>query len=407
LKMTVLVRNRWNIHKKVILSLVVAIMAVAAFVWLGYEFFRFLWQPDRIGSRSIHPGAIDLKILHNLVTSWFRGIPIYTGARSSVSVHPPATYALLWPIYGWTGIKVTMFVWTTTAAAALGWLVYLVVRESCASSFLERTFMALIPLAIYPTGAIIGNGQIVIHIIPMTIAGLLLIRSHAGGGWSRDLPGSILFLAALAKPIIAAPFFWIIIFSAGSIRPACLICTGYMVLTLFAAAFQDASLVLLCRQWMTNASHLGVSAGEANLHILLGYMGLQAWLFPTSLLLFCLLGFWVYRHRHCDIWILMGVAALIARFWSYHRWYDDLLILLPMITLFRIAKSDFSARGMDLAAGLLLGITLFFMLAPGGLYLLPPPWSTRYVGTQVVIWMVNLVFLMVYAYRKTEAVKGT
>jgi hypothetical protein len=406
LEMTVLVTNSWNVYKRVVLSLAVAIMAVVAFVWLGYEFFRFLWQPDRIGSRSIHPGAIDLRILHDLVTRWFRGIPIYTGVKSSLAVHPPATYAILWPIYGWTGVKTTMFVWTTTAVAALGWLIFLVVWESCASSFLERTFMALMPLAIYPTGAIIGNGQIVIHIIPMTIAGLLLICSGAGG-WTRDLLGSFLFLAALAKPIIAAPFFWIIIFSAGSFRPAGLICTGYMVLTLFAATFQDAGFVSLFQQWMTNASYLGVSAGEANLHILLGYLGLQVCLLPASFLLLCLLGFWVYRYRHCDIWLLMGVAALIARFWSYHRWYDDLLILLPMITLFRIAKSDFSARGMDLLAGLLLGITLFFMLAPGGLYLLPPPWNMRYVGAQVVIWIVNLIFLMVYAHRKTEEVKGT
>jgi hypothetical protein len=262
------------------------------------------------------------------------------------------------------------------------------------------------PLAIYPTGATVGNGQLVIHIMPMMIAGILLIRSRAGN-WTKDLLCSSLFLAALAKPIISAPFFWIVIFSAGSFRPASLICIGYIALTLFAATFQGAGLVSLFQQWMTHASHLSVSAGEANLHILLGYLGLQVYLLPASLLLLCLLGFWVYRYRHRDIWLLIGVSALIARFWSYHRWYDDLLVLLPMVTLFRIAKSDFYALRMDLPAGVLLGVTLLFMLAPGGLYLLPPPLNMICVGSQVVIWIVNLIFLMVYTHRKTEEVIQT
>ncbi len=398
------IRMWWARHGRGVLLVSVILMAVAASIWLGYEFYRLFWQPDRIGSRSIHPGAIDLKNLHSLVTRWFQGIPVYTGEKGGIAVHPPATYAILWPIYGWTGEKTTMFVWTISAVAALGWLIYLVVRESGATSPIEKTFTALMPLAVYPTGAVVGNGQLVIHIIAMMIAGILLVRSRAGN-WTRDLLCSFLFLAALAKPIIAAPFFWIVIFSAGSFRPAGLICIGYIVLTLFAATFQDAGLISLFQQWMTHASSLSVSAGEANLHILLGYLGLQVYLLPASLLLLCLLGFWVYRHRHRDIWLLIGVSALIARFWSYHRWYDDLLMLLPMVTLFRIAKSDFYALRMGLLAGVLLGITLLFMLAPGGLYLLPPPLNMIYVGSQVVIRIVTLIFLMVYTHRKTEEVK--
>ncbi len=395
------IRMWWARHGRGVLLVSVILMAIAASIWLGYEFYRFFWQPDRIGSRSIHPGAIDLKTLHDLVTRWFQGIPIYTGEKAGAAVHPPATYAILWPIYGWTGEKTTMFVWTISAIAALGWLIYLVVRESGATSLIEKIFTALMPLAIYPAGAIVGNGQLVIHIMPLMIAGILLIRSRAGNR-TRDLLCSFLFLAALAKPIISAPFFWIVIFCAGSFRPAGLICIGYILLTLFAATFQEAGLVSLLQQWMTHASNMSVGAGEANIHILLGYLGLQVYLLPASLLLLCLLGFWVYRYRHRDIWLLIGVSALIARFWSYHRWYDDLLILLPIVTLFRIAKSDFYALRMGLPAGVLLGITLLFMLAPGGLYLLPPPLNMIYVGSQVVIWIVDLIFLMVYTHRKTQ-----
>ena len=78
--------------------------------------------------------------------------------------------------------------------------------------------------------------------------------------------------------------------------------------------------------------------GYANEHSWLEAIKLEGLEGPASLLALMILGFWVYRYRRADIWILMGVTALVARFWTYHMWYDDLLILLPMVALFRIAN---------------------------------------------------------------------
>ena len=44
-------------------------------------------------------------------------------------------------------------------------------------------------------------------------------------------------------------------------------------------------------------------------------------------------------------------------------------------------------------AGALLGATILAMLAPGGLFLFPPPWNMHYVAAQVVIWLAGLIFL--------------
>lgn len=93
----------------------------------------------------------------------------------------------------------------------------------------------------------------------------------------------------------------------------------------------------------------------------------------------------------------MGVAAFVARFWSYHRWYDDLLVLLPMIALHRIAAHGPTRRNHDVAAGLLLAATLVTMIAPGGLYLLPAPWNTAWSGVQVAVWLADLAFLLAAA----------
>jgi len=95
---------------------------------------------------------------------------------------------------------------------------------------------------------------------------------------------------------------------------------------------------------------------------------------------------------------LMGVAAFVARFWSYHRWYDDLLILLPMVALHRLASHGPTRRNLDVAAGLLLAATLVTMMAPGGLYLLPAPWNKAWSGVQVAVWLADLAFLLAAAH---------
>jgi hypothetical protein len=108
---------------------------------------------------------------------------------------------------------------------------------------------------------------------------------------------------------------------------------------------------------------------------------------------------WIYRHRQKDIWLLMGVTALATRFWTYHRWYDDLVILLPMVAFFRVAKQTPLARE-GMAAGALFAITLLVMFAPGGLYLLQPPWKMLYVTVQIMVWITGLIFLVVLTQRQ-------
>jgi hypothetical protein len=65
-----------------------------------------------------------------------------------------------------------------------------------------------------------------------------------------------------------------------------------------------------------------------------------------------------------------------------------------MITLFRMSK-----RGAadDVVAGVLLALMLLTMLAPGGLFLFPPPWNTVYLVGQIIVWIVTLGFLIARA----------
>lgn len=109
----------------------------------------------------------------------------------------------------------------------------------------------------------------------------------------------------------------------------------------------------------------------------------------ASLAILALLGVWIYRHRNIDLWLLLGSTAIIARIWIYHRWYDDLLFLLPLICLFRIFRSqEYSCREQNLARILFLWLWIF-LLPPGILYTIP---SNFLLGLQITGWLATLLF---------------
>lgn len=388
-----MVRTWWTDYGTRLLRFAVALMAVVSLAWLGYQFWRLLW-----GSVPIWPsspvGAVDLMMRYDEVHGWFSGRPIYGGPNAG---YPPASFVLLWPLLGWLELSPARWLWAVASVAALGWLIYLLIQESGADTPLERAFVALIPLAIYPTGATIGNGQLAVLLIPALVGGLTRLQRQRA--WRDNLLAAILMLIALVKPSISVPFFWILLFVPRTWRPAALVVVGYLVLTIFAVSFQDSSLLATLREWMAGVSGLASWGGYANLHSLLAALKLEEWSLPASLVILVALGWWIYHNRQGDPWLLLGVTALVTRFWTYHGWYDDLLILLPMVALFRVAKqAPVSSEGV--AAGILLALTLLVMLAPGGLYLLPPPWRTLYVAGQVIVWISGLIFLLVLTQRQ-------
>jgi hypothetical protein len=139
----------------------------------------------------------------------------------------------------------------------------------------------------------------------------------------------------------------------------------------------------------------------------------------ATAIVFVALGAWLYRHRRADLWVRLGVIAVVTRFLAYHRVYDDVLIVLALVALFRVATTAVVAAGAgdrqaiapDAAAALpaardsrsrtmaaaLLGTSMFFMLLPARLGTAPPPWNLVFGGTHTVTWLATLAFLCWYA----------
>jgi hypothetical protein len=383
-------REKWTRRQRVILGAWVASVAIVTCIRLAKALPPLLWSATR-------SDAVDAKIFHKLVNGWFASRPVYSDLATAV--HPPATYVMLWPFFGWLELEQARWFWAATMIAALLWLTYLAVRESGAGTILERAFVALLPLSSYATAFTIRNGQLVLHVLPPLLAGLLLLQQKRTG-WGHDLLAAALVLFALVKPNVSVPFLWIALFLPGRLRPAVLVAAGYTALTLFAASFQESGLTQLLHDSLVRGSALATKAGSANLHVLLTAVGLENWILPTSLLVFLALGLWIYRHRDVDVWLLLAVTALVARFWAYHRLYDDILLLLPQIALFRLAKRAPAVGDTDLVAGALLAISAAGLLLPVRFLALSTPWILFFTLGNIVVWIFLLVFLWQQAGRE-------
>jgi hypothetical protein len=386
----------WAAHKTRLLLLACVVMGVLAALKLGDEFRRLLFEPS-------HDGAIDTRNFHLLVRGWFEGRPLYE--ELTAAVHPPATYVLLWPLLGWLELTPARWLWALTSLVALGALVYLVVRESGADTRLEYLFVALLVLSMNATGVTIGNGQTSLHILPALLFGLLLLNRNSGRRRVSLLAIGLL-LFTLAKPNISAPFLWIALFSGGGLLTSLLIALGYGALTILALPFQESAPAVLAQGWAARATAAAGRGGYANLQRWLAYAELHQWMLWASLLAFVALGLWIYRYRKGDLWILLGVTAIVARLWAYHLVYDDVLVVLPMVALFRITKREGSSEYTGIAAGVLLAATALAMLAPARLEHFPWPWSLSFTGGHTLMWLAVLGFLLHQAWRDKKAEVG-
>ncbi|MFH0945546.1 MAG: glycosyltransferase family 87 protein [Planctomycetota bacterium] len=405
-------RVEWNRHRKSVLNGILILLGAVAATWLSYQFWRLVL------SELPGLGAIDLRMRWNEVSAWFAGTNIY--AEGDDAVYPPATYLMLWPLLGSPDLTAVRWCFCIFTLLVLWRLVVHVMRASGATSRMGRWLLALVMLAAYPVGATVGNGQTGLIVVLCLLAGLPLVAER-NRSLGRDAWLTALFLVALVKPTMSAFFFWIVLFAAGNLRPSLLVCGGYALLTAVASLFQSVGPIDLVRAWVARGlagSIHGARRGEGsirpaelsgdnslhitsvNLHSVLSYLRHVDLILPATLLVLGLLGLWVWFHRKCPIWILIGVTALVVRFGMYHGWYDDVVLLLPLITLFRIFKGEETAGPrLRWVAGSLFAMMSASLLAPGGVYTLPFPWNNVYVLLQTVIWLGVLLFLGFLACR--------
>lgn len=337
---------------------VTVVLAMAAARVLIPEFARLLFEPSAVIPWLPYLGvtwsvdtqsAPDLKTYLGLVQDWFAGVPIYrVGSRVSpawMSTYPPASYVMLWPLAGWPSEAVARCLWAVVDAVALVIVVPALVREAHPRASLDRAFIGAAILSTAAMGQTIGNGQlglfVVAALVVVTRVSHVPAHDHA---WTRELLVIGLVTLSLVKPSIAAPFFLFVLLGPRGIRRGSAIVCTYAALTVFAALFQQHSLWAMIQEWLSIVHKHGSLVGGDNIHSWLASIGATGAAGPASLVVLSLLGGWLFATRAADPWLRVGVTAIIARVWVYHDWYDDILLLLPLVALYRIANEH--ERGM-------------------------------------------------------------
>ena len=373
------------------MPMALAAMGILALLKLSTELHRLLLSTG-------YTGAIDLRLRQEEVQRWFADLPVYS--ELGRIVYPPEAYVLLWPLLGWTSWSGARWVWAITSLAALAWLTILFVRGSGAETRRERLFIVLMVLSMNAVGVTIGNGQLILHLLPALVAVPLLLAGP-DGGVGRDAIVALLLLITAIKPTLAGPFIWVILLAARHPRPLVFAAFGYVAATLLALGFQSAPLSTLVAEFRLAAGR-GIGDGYGDVDTALFALGFGGWSEAVAVTIVLALGLWTFRHRRADIWILLGVAALVARFWTYHRVYDDVLILVPMVALFRVAKLADRDRGTDVLAGVLLAASVIAMLAPARMEKAGAPLSWIFVFGHVAVWLAMLGFLLWVARRDSS-----
>lgn len=362
---------------------------------LAFAALRLTVQVSRLvaGGPEVF-GAVDLAFRHAEVVRWFAGERVY-GALDT-AVYPPATYALLWPLLGWLDFPAARLLWAASGVAALGALAFLTAHG--AGDLRDRTLLALLPCAFYATGVTLAAGQMLVHLLPAVLGATLLASGSKGGGWTtqgigRDAAAAALFVAALAKPSATLPFVWLVLLPPRGARRALLVGSGYAAVTFIACAFRPSALVEYLGAGLRTARGVAASSGYGHLGVWLSGLGLEAWLPVASLVLLVGLGAWVSRHRDADPWVLLGVSAVVARVWTYHQVYDDVLILFAAAAAYRVARNA-AEPALRRPAAFAFACAAAAGLAPTRLYALPAPWPLLlFELPQMLAWALLLAAL--------------
>ena len=349
--------------------------------------------------------ALDLGSRYSAVRLWFGGAGLY---EQSSSTYPPASQLLLWPLLGWASLETASRLWALLCALALGWLAVLCVRRETIASHSMRWFAAMTMLSLTATSSAIWLGQLIPLLLAALVGAMFLLHPPNGAkangaqfGWQREWLAGALLLFALVKPSVTAPFLWLVLWSPARPRVAVGVLVGYGILTMAALWFQqDAAREVAVWAQTVNRNNAELSEGYANLRAWLAAIGLKPLSHPLALLALLWLGWWTFRHRDRDRLLLLSVTALVARLWTYHNLYDDLLLAIPMLLLLQVgARTGRIERGRIergrawQARALLLALILLLILPPDWMFA-PSATGMAERGAFGLTLIATLIFLL-------------
>jgi len=153
----------------------------------------------------------------------------------------------------------------------------------------------------------------------------------------------------------------------------------------------------LLHDYLDRSRSVADFGGFMNLHAWLGAVGLRGWSLPASLVVFAATALWVHHRRRVDPWLLLGATAIVARLWTYHDVYDDVLMVFPLIALWRLIGGGAAAAGGAVggrAPRVLLAAGALAVLVPSSVVRATSPLGFAASAADALVWLAILVFLV-------------
>ena len=296
--------------------------------------------------------------------------------------YPPWAFAsgwlFLWPPWP-AALRYYAFL-SLLALAVIGcWAATLAPAET---GWAGKAFLFAGAAAVSAAGTTLQVGQYGTIVAALIAASLWLLTARRGP--LAEGAAGVLLGVAMLKPTIAGPFFLVLLVTRRwTAAAACVLYVAAAAVTVWA--WTATNPLEMCLQMLASASdYVGDSQGLVGPLLRLGVAPrLVTPLLAAGVLLPAMAALWAFRRRHPAV--LFAVAAVAARFWSYHKGYDNLMmvfLLAPLLAAWLRRPTDWVVA----TAALLVGASLWM---PAGL--------THYNSiliSQLLCWPLGLCVLL-------------
>jgi hypothetical protein len=280
-----------------------------------------------------------------------------------------------WPLALWYYVFLSL-----AAVAVIGCWAATLAPEGAGWGGKTFLFAAAAAISAYGTTLQVGQyGTIVVAFIAASLWLLSLQRGRLG-----DVLVGVLLGVAMLKPTIAGPFFLVLLVKRRWVAAAA--CLLYVTVAAgLVWALTATNPIEMCLQMTASAAdYIADSQGLVGPLLTLGLSRkLVTPVLAAGVLLPAIALMWTFRRRSLPT--LFAVAAVAARFWSYHKGYDNGMMVFLLAPL--LAAWLREPRNFLLGAGaFLVGASLWM---PAGL-----THSTPILVAQLLIWPVGLGVLL-------------
>jgi hypothetical protein len=351
-----------------VLSIIVLVDGFGSLIWHGV-----IWK-DIV--RDLHSRWIEEACVRDGIdpVASFRGGPAPAQGRPNDPDYPPwaLTFALIFTTSDWTTTRLLFTAWNAAAVFVLARWAY---RQG--SRFDGGVLLAAAVLAVGVNRTVLDVGQ-----YTLLVCALLVLSVELQEAGYDSLAGAALALS-MVKFSLSVPFGlcflvkgkWKTLALAAAITVSAAFASWPFIHVSPWNSFREAMSV---GSVYTTSSptplkaliKLGVSPGAAVVIV------------STVIFLAGAAAMWRCRAQPWPI--LLAIAAVTARFWTYHLWYDDAIVMFLLAATGKRAIE--SGKPIPWMVFLAVGISLWFSI--GFLFRWP------FVITQNVIWICALIWLL-------------